>query len=110
MGITLKFEVKENSIQEFAEKWFVTLDRPQDFARREREPINPYYILGQQNIYVRKEIMSIISNDPAIVFTLSDLSRNTNTKLTNTYVYAIEPYDDVLLQLDLIDFKVEVQK
>lgn len=107
MEQTLNFEVKENSLQEFAEKYFVNIDRPQDFGRSSKEQLNPYYILGRQEIFVRKNIIDVIEKDPVIKFTLSDLSNISRATLLNTYQYSIEKYDDVLLKLVLIDFKVE---
>lgn len=109
MEKTIDFEVKENSIQEFAEKYFVDPTRGMDGVGR-KEPVNPYYLLGRQEVFVRKEIMEVIENDPTIKFTLADESRNTRTRLVNIYQYSIEKYDDVLLKLELIDFKVEIAK
>lgn len=109
MEKTIDFEVKENSVQEFADKYFIDAQRPMDGSGR-KEPINPYYLLGRQEVFVRKEIMEIIENDATIKFSLADESRNTRTRLVNIYQYSIEKYDDVLLKLELIDFKVEIAK
>lgn len=108
MENVMSFEVKENSIHEFADKYLVDPQRPQDTGRK--EPINPYYILGRQEIYIRKEIMDVIQNDSVIKFELADESRNNRTRLVNIYQYSIEKYDDVLLKLELIDFKIEIAK
>lgn len=110
MENTLNFNVKENSIQEFAKNYIVHLENPRDFGRRESEVINPYYILGKDKFYVKRSIKDLIPGINGIVFTLSDESRNNGTKLTNTYVYHIDAYDDILFELILIDFKVEVAK
>lgn len=39
---------------------------------------------------------------------IEDETRNTRSKLINTFIYEVSNYDDVGLKLQLIDFKVEL--
>jgi hypothetical protein len=101
------YKVKEASINEFASKWFASDGRDD---RRNQDCTGQFHLIGRETIMVKKEIMEVIKNDPAIEFEISDESRRFGTPLKNTYQYSIEPYDDVCLKLLLIDSSVELAK
>lgn len=108
MNEPIYFNVKENSLQEFADKFIVLIKDQKSFGERV-DKINPYYIIGKKEIFVRKQIMDVIQHDPIIVFTLADISENSRTNLINTYIYTIEPYDNLSLKLVLFDFKISIE-
>lgn len=102
------FNVKQNGLQEFADKWIVDTSTRRDDIRKAQ--IDPYYIIGQEKMYIKKSFIDKLQGDPVITFELFDEGRNFRSQLVNTYAYSIEQYDDVCFELRLIDFKVELRK
>jgi len=90
--------VKENSIIEFFKTHVVGFKEP-----KEMQHFSLYYLMSER-LFV-KGIPDDVDN---VEFIISDQSKNTNTKLTNTYKYNLYGYDDVCSLLDLIGFEVKV--
>lgn len=113
MEKTIDFKVNEQSLQEFADKWFVknidSRNRGETIGRRNEQSINPYYIIGKDELYIKKEFIEVCENDPMITFTLSDETRR-GVALIHTYQYSVEQYDNVSLILKLVAFKVDLLK
>lgn len=113
MEKTIDFKVNEQSLQEFADEWFIASLKDAErhgeiIDRRQNEVVNPYYIIGKDEIYVKKKFIEFCGNNLIVVFTLSDETQRNRTKLMNTYQYSIEKYDDVSLVLRLVDFKIDI--
>jgi len=101
---TKQFLVKENSLQEFASAYF--LEDEINGRRDTRDRINPYNILGGDKIFARKSILDQIGLSGHVVFEIIDESNKTRSKMTHTYKYLVEMYDDFTVVLTLFDFKV----
>jgi len=105
---TKQFLVKENSLQEFASAYFLE-DEINGHRRDTRDRINPYNILGGDRIFARKSILEQIGVSGHVVFEIIDESNKTRSKMTHTYKYLVEMYDDFTVMLILFHFKVKTK-
>lgn len=102
------FNVKDGSVHEFFKKYAVIKPDPH-LDRAYPEDFNPYRLMADK-ILVKKSIVNEVKNECTLVIELFDEGRFSGKKLINEYTYAIEPYDDISLQLELMDFKVIIRK
>lgn len=104
----IKFNVKEESLQEFADKYVIEMaDLLAD--RRPGYKIEPYSLLGK-DFYVRKSILELAASDSVIQIEMSDTSRRGGSDLKNIYQYSIDEHDSISFKMTLIDFNIVLVK
>lgn len=91
--------VKEESLQEFADKYIVSGGNGRTMDRR--DVINPYEFIGKSNLFVRRTLIDKpIEEVPLIVeFSINDELRGNRAGVNVLYEYTVEEYDDISLQL-----------
>ena len=108
----LEFKLKEKGAQKFFEE---NLCKNSNI----NFDINHYHLF-QDELFLKKNWATAIANGDICVFTkeysdydffcfeLSDSSLKSKKSLVNHYKYRIDYYDDVMIKLVLVDFKITI--
>ena len=101
--VGLKFNVKDNGLQEFFKNYGVVDKQP----RRCGETDNPYYLL-KDVLFLKKT--APIPPGTSVTLELSDVSSYSRKYLLNKYEYEVDHYDDVVYRLTLKKFSIELHE
>lgn len=106
--VKVRINVKEKSVCEFLNNNMVNVGGSiVDDEFNTRKGVNVYSQM-RDRMYFKKGLIVDIGDE--VVFELFDSSQRTGAELINRYIYKANEYDDISIEMVLIDFKVELAK
>ncbi len=95
------FEIKnKKTLLDFFQKYLIS-DRKVD------QESNPYYLMHDKMLLKRECGLKV---NQSVLIELKDKGEGSSRYLTNFYTYAVNDYDSVAIQIELINFEVKVDK
>ena len=103
---TIKFNVKDKSVDDFFMKYRVKTDNGNNISYRGVNDGGYNYM--KDTLYIDKSCDLKVGDQ--VEFELGDRAQFSQTELVNSYIYEAVEYDDMNIKLELKDFKVEIKQ
>lgn len=97
------FNVKNESLNQFFREFGVGQELPTGQRDSISRHVSPYHLM-KNTIYLKRHSIP----QGQVRFELEDYASGSGSKLANIYTYAVTPYDDVSVKLDLVDYEVKL--